>query len=35
MKQSATPPMLEVRNLRSGYRERPILQGVSFAARGG
>ncbi len=32
---TATPPMLEVRNLRSGYRERPVLQGVSFAARGG
>lgn len=32
---TATPPMLEVRNLRSGYRGRPVLQGVSFAARGG
>lgn len=32
---TATTPMLEVRNLRSGYRGRPVLQGVSFAARGG
>ena len=29
------PPMLEVRNLCCGYTGRPVLQGVSFAARGG
>ena len=32
---ASQPPMLEARNLCCGYKGRPVLQDVSFAARGG